>query len=593
MAKRHNKNRIKPLVAAVSCVCLSISQGVLARGSDSPVEFLGGSVTLDGIYKAYDGQNPTAGKDKTQTDGGLSTFLNFGFTGLGFAGDFSLNAMPKSSDSDFKYKYGDRLNDGSGGKKVEIYNFSATHIGEKGDINLFYHVPRYHWGYEGDHFGLMYETTNMADQDIWNEKAPAGAEFVGRGELDGLKVVAGKQIYWGAEPMVMAKYQFGEKDQYSILASREVGDKRKAAKLSAQGEFELGDSTEARLGVLYSGNQFKNDAYDYLDKGVIYSDEVESKDMLAVRGRLTHDLSGGVQPYVALDYAGLVADAGEHQELWDTNMPYSSKGNKAQVELGAQLTRGNFLLVPRLMARENLIDANPNITNGVGFGPRSGINGDSDPFTVGNNRAVRAAELYLTYDPTPGTYFYEWDNYLKEDAPVAFNVGLTHINFKGRSDASTFFTEDGTAFNDFGRAPEVVNMLSSRVMLNPTDDIRVRLEIDGGLQQPLIGDTATGAGKEVNKFWSLEGAVVHNSQNVYSFKYAKDAFGEYDFQREFGIRYPKQIELGYERLLDTSASPSKYGVKAFYRTLDENSTEYLNGANDSMVEVKAYFTYSF
>jgi hypothetical protein len=39
-----------------------------------------------------------------------------------------------------------------------------------------------------------------------------------------------------------------------------------------------------------------------------------------------------------------------------------------------------------------------------------------DPFAVRGNRETVAGELLLTYDPTPGTWMYDWDNDMTEDA---------------------------------------------------------------------------------------------------------------------------------------------------------------------------------
>ena len=61
-------------------------------------------------------------------------------------------------------------------------------------------MPRYHWHYEGDYFGLMKEATSIEDSDDFNDKAPIGVELIGKRQFDGLKIVGGKEIYWGAQP---------------------------------------------------------------------------------------------------------------------------------------------------------------------------------------------------------------------------------------------------------------------------------------------------------------------------------------------------------------------------------------------------------
>ena len=46
-----------------------------------------------------------------------------------------------------------------GNERVEIYDFNAKYTGKKVDVEAFYHTPRFHWGYEGDFFGLVHEAT--------------------------------------------------------------------------------------------------------------------------------------------------------------------------------------------------------------------------------------------------------------------------------------------------------------------------------------------------------------------------------------------------------------------------------------------------
>jgi hypothetical protein len=48
----------------------------------------------------------------------------------------------------------------------------------------------------------------------------------------------------------------------------------------------------------------------------------------------------------------------------------------------------------------------------------------SSPFAVRGNRETVAGELLLTYDPTPGTWMYDWDNDMTEDAKFAVSTGF-------------------------------------------------------------------------------------------------------------------------------------------------------------------------
>ena len=567
--------------AATFFAATTLSTYAIARGPDLPMELLGGSFTVDGIIKEG---------TEHQRDTGNSLFLDLGLTGLGFAGEMTLNAMNKSSDSDIYFKYGDRLEaleQPNGGEDVEVYSFTASHIGDEYDINFFYHVPRYHWGVEGDAFGLIRETTNMADQDIWNEKAPAGAEFVGKGSLDGLKVVGGKEIYWGAEPMVIAKYQFGDKKQYSFIASSETTDGylnefTNVRQFSLQGEFGLSETSRLDIGILRSGMEKEGQTFLYVDGSNVLSDTIESLDAYALKARVTEKLSGGVTAYAEFNHAGLVADAGEHQEIWTTGLPYSELGNKRTFELGGEIIRGSWMFKPRAFARRNLIDSlSPSAQASVGKKVTRSITTPEtilvSPFSVTSNREADALELFATYDTTPDTYFYEWDNYLKENAPIAFNIGLTHIDFTGKTDSNIMNFDTG-AFPDAGRGAEKVTKVEGRLVLNPSESIRSNMNFAFGKKQPVFSDVV------VDNFASVAGTVVHATKNIYQFKLARDAYGEYDFQEEQGVAYPLQVVLGYERIVGLGDGDSRIGVKGTKRTND--------GAADES-EVRAYFTYSF
>ena len=570
-------------VIAVSVGCLPLAH---ARGPDLPVEFLGGRLKVEGVLVGYDEQNPTAGENKIESDGGQQVFLDFGLNAGGFAGEFTINAIHKMADSAFKFRYGDKVNDGTR-HKSELYSFQASRLGDKADVHLFHHVPRYHWGYEGDFFGLLKEATDMDDMDVFNGEAPSGVEVVGKGNLDGLKVVAGKEIYWGADQMMIGKYQFGSRDQYAVLAETDLSKDISKKRLSVQGEFDLGTGSVLRAGVLSSGSEKIGDSFNFDKDGIVYEDAVKSKDALALRLRLEEELGGSTDFYTELNYAGLVANGGERQEIWDSNMPYSELGNKKTFEVGARIQNGSLMLSPRLFIRKNLIDPMSSDAQDAGF-KRYETNA---PFSVVDNRETNAAEIYLTYDPTPGTFFYEWDNYLKEDAPFAFNLGITKIEYPHKADARTIVGAQGP-FQDNGRPPEELIRYSSRLVANPTETIKVTADIEAGHQQPIESNVG------LSRFSSVESTVVHNARNVYTATYANDAYGEYDWYRNFGTSYPRQVSLGYERLIGDLGAPSRLGIKGYKRNLNAESGDEYDDAgqtfrNRHMYEVQVYYVYAF
>lgn len=532
-------------------------------------------------------------------------------------GSFTVNVTPTAFESDFEKRYGDRVKDTgltNGGDKIELYDFEVSYRTEGYDLLGFYHVPRYHWGDKGDFFGLLKETTDMAGQDIWNSKAPYGVEFIGKkGWMDGLTVLAGPEIYWGANPKGMIKYQFGKDKRYSFIHSEDFSEQdassdgettgSKSRQTTLQAKFQPRPGMEFRVGGLISGTHKIGDKYDRLDGDDVVEAEVKWKDTLAYKAKLTWDAAPNVRAYTAISEAGIVADGGDPVREEATQLPYSGLGNKREFEVGMKVTNGNFSIVPRLFYRENIVDANDmaqaSRTDGNLFYP--GIdtrNTNDDPFAVLGNRAAKSAEIYLTYDPTPETYFYDWDNDVRENAKFAFNIGLTATRFSTGTDSSLYYNGDIEALASSGDSlsADDVWLLKSKMVFNPKPGYKAVVNLEAGKQQPSMKFANENA--DANEYYSMQGKFILNNQHIFSATYKKDAWGSYDYQRDFNIRYPDQIELAYTHLLNkgkTESTSSKVGVKALYRTLDESSEDdyYQDGLHDDMLEIQTFFEYNF
>ena len=446
----------------------------------------------------------------------------------------------------------------------------------------------------------------MAGQDIWNAKAPSGIEFVGKKSLDGLNLVGGKEVYWGANPKAILKYQFGKDKQYTFMHAEDFkqagagssGNTEAAAVLSRQttlqGKFDFGSKGKLEVGGIVSGTNKRGETYFYEKGGVPYSKEVKLKDTLGFKAKYSFDVGQKTKAYIATNHAGIVADSGDILTDFGTELPYSSGGNKREYEVGARYTTGPYTLYPRLLYRENIIDANPSDSLLPRIDVRSTL---TDPFAVLGNREAKSAELYFTYDPTPGTFFYEWDNDVREDAPFAFNVGLTATSYGSATDASTAFEEDfggfDYAFAD-GLAAEDVWLLKSRMVFNNNNNLNTILNLETGKQQPSKDPEG-----ETKVHYAIEGKFIYKKEHIFSAKFVKNGFGPYDFQRDFGQRFPEQYELQYVKLLNKGLSEkksSKVGIKALYRTFDESSkpdaadTQF---EDDEQFEVRAFYEYRF
>jgi hypothetical protein len=89
--------------------------------------------------------------------------------------------------------------------RVQIYNASYTWNAKHFDLKGFYRTGHYHWGYEGDFFGLYPEANYGPNLDIYNGEI-SGFEMDGKKFLNGFKAAFGPQLWWGANPALLLKY---------------------------------------------------------------------------------------------------------------------------------------------------------------------------------------------------------------------------------------------------------------------------------------------------------------------------------------------------------------------------------------------------
>ncbi len=619
-----------------------IRQLKIEKREDDKFRLAGGSFEGEMFLQGLDSDIDEDGENGLTFEDGQMLFLDFDFQPTKrIRGDFSINLLANVADSRFEQRYQDRGRsytvevletevgsvDDTGtvritreeldiddNERIEIYDFQATYEDNDFDLNFFYHVPRYHWGYEGDFYGLLRETTDLTGengQDIWNAKAPYGVEYVGKTDLYGLKVVAGPEVYWGANPKIIAKYQFGDRYQYAVVASEDLARRDDSSsateatsvqtrELTFYAKNRLSDNSTLEWGGIAANGQKHGDEYDRLEGGEIRVDKIETEDMLGVKGKWTYSGFDGAETYVSLNYAGLVADGGNPLREWGTELPLTELGNKKEIEAGVRFDMAPYTIYPRVLYRENIVDANDEnidpVTSGTILSPGlDARNTDEDPFAVLDNREATSAEIFFTYDTTPSSWFYHWNADLIEDAPLAFNIGLTATSYGTGTDSYLFFFEEGGTNLPFGAGleEEDVWMLKSKWIVNPNRALRYIADVHLGKKQ------STGQpDEETVEFFGLSGKVVVDKKHIWEGSVKVDDFGPYDFQRQFNIVYPLQLKFEYARLLDAildEDKSSKIGVKFLYRELDEDSPEdiYLDGENEYEFELQTYFKLAF
>ncbi len=618
------------------------------KKEEQKFQMVGGSVRGEILVQGFDAEISEDGEDGLTFDDGLMANFDFAFQPTDkISGEFTVNLLANVAESDFEFRYGDRglpytievvetidAPSGTSGtvvtlnpereiddnERIEIYDFEATYTTANYDLDFFYHTPRYHWYYEGDFFGLLAETTDMAEQDIWNQKAPYGFEYTGKKDTYGLKILAGPEIYWGANPRAMVKYEFGggaradgTGQKYAVVFAEDIAQRdtatgsseatvRQSRQATIYGRYGFDNGSKLELGAMIAGTEKDGDQYDRIEGGDIVVDEVELEDTLAFKARYEFDL-GPAETFVQLQHSGLVADSVAVIDDLESEVPTSELGNKQVVEAGMRFISIPHMFYPRAFYRNNLVDANPSIAAATGGGGLSpGIdprNRDDDPFAVLGNREVAAAELVYTYDTTFGTWFYDWDIDMKEDAPFAFNISLTYEDYKEVTDANLFFFEPAGANLPFatGLTAEELWLLKSKMIFNTRPGLRTIVNVYTGEKQS-TGAPSNAAGDPFDtvEFFSIDGKMVVDNKHIYEAYIKVDDFGPYDFQEQFNIVFPLQLKFEYARLLDMAGEDeaSKWGVAAFYRELDELSgPDYDNGENDYMLEVQTYFELKF
>ena len=619
-----------------------------AEEAKGGLRMTGGRLQGEMVFRGTEKSVTQDGEQGVDFSDGQMAFIDFEFQPTDkISGQFTINALANVADKrNIEFTYGDRglpltivadvaqrsldgefsvseqpivFNDR---ERVEIYDFNATYEGEKFDIEAFYHTSRFHWGYEGDHFGLLRESTDIIGSDIWNAKAPEGIEIIGKeGAWDGLTLLFGPEVYWGANPKAMLKYDFRfanwdwtfiHSEDFARLdegASATQATDRQSRQTTLTAEREFGGGLKLELGGIISAPERIDEGFDRIDaSGNIFFDEIDFEDTLGFRAKVEFPFLG-TQSYVLANTAGLVANAGQHHRTFGvmdpSALPNSGFGNKNEVEAGLIWASGDWMVMPRVLYRDNHVSSNPIIDPSIsGAVLRPGINPrdtDGDPFAVLGNREARSGEVYLTYDPTGGTQFYAWDNDWSEDAELAFNIGATYTEYPYATDAYLIFLPEFGTNASFGQGlpAEEVWTIKSRIVMNPSPTARYIFRLEHASQQST--GNPVGGTRDFSKFiWKAE----WNRKHVFEGHFMKDAWGPYDFYQQLNFTFPEQYRLDYSIRLGSSGflgdavaenNATRIGIRGIYRTVDENSPpdEFLDGTNDSTFMTVIYFTYQF
>ncbi|MEO0899457.1 MAG: glycoside hydrolase family 2 TIM barrel-domain containing protein [Bacteroidota bacterium] len=467
--------------------------------------------------------------------------------------------------------------------KAHQMNFAwnNTHF----DLNGFYRTGHYHWGYEGDFFGLYPEANYGPNIDTYNGNAPFGFEFTGKKELDGLKAAFGPELWWGANPAVLVKYSkklagfdltgiyHEDLDRPAPAVSSFAVPMPVTRRVTLHVKRNFG-KLGLELGGIWGGSPLIGRKFQLAQEQDgemrVFEDEITMDDTWGGKARLTY-FFGPIKWYASGAAQGLVANGGaDNTQLYTGwRLKDSGSGNQFNFLTGFALAVGNLQIAPNFLWQQPIVG--PMAADGPAPGrPRNILD---DPFAVRANREQIAGELLLTYDPTPGTWMYEWDNDMAEDAKFAVSAGFVYRHLPTIQDAAIGIFADGrTLFAFPGSAPAAdLWEVNARIVSKITPEFGIIANLLGGTTQargsdPRLVERFGGDVRMIYKKWKLTSMVKVND------------WGPFDYHRDFGLTYPMQVMFD----LSTSAGRqtwfdlpnTRLGIQFTYRTLDEFSPRY-------------------
>ncbi|WP_299104265.1 glycoside hydrolase family 2 TIM barrel-domain containing protein [uncultured Tenacibaculum sp.] len=479
--------------------------------------------------------------------------------------------------------------------KVNVYNASFEWNAQDFNLRGFYRTGHYHWGYEGDFFGLYPEANYGPNLDIYGGEI-LGVEIDGKRALKGLKVAAGPQLWWGANPTMLFKYTKNiagvdvtgiyHRDVNTDLEFDQTGRRvlnnnqvrsgvippwpTERATLVVEKKF---GNIGVTLGGIWAGSPLNGSSFQDVrgtsGNYIVYTDKINSDDNWGGKAKVTYQ-KGRLNWYAQGSIMGLVANGGADQTQTFTGWKLrdNGSGNQTNFLSGFTYSFGDFQVAPNFLWQKPIVDAMPNDVTGPGR-LRNVID---DPFVVRANRETTAGEILFTYDPTPGTWMYQWDNDRKEDAKFAMNLGFVYRHLPTTQDAHIGFLADRSffAFNNSAPAEDLWEV-HSRVVSKISPDFGLVANIYAGNGQ------ANGDSQRTIDRFGTDVRVIYKKMKITGAVKVND-WGPFDYHRDFNLTFPLQLMLDFSTSVgkqDWFILPStKIGIRGTWRSLDEFSPRY-------------------
>lgn len=484
-------------------------------------------------------------------------------------------------------------------ERVRLYQAGVTWDTPSFRLSAYHRVGHFHWGYEGDFFGLYREAYYGSAIDVYDADVPSGFEFEGKQALDGLALAFGPQVYWGANPTAIGRYSFDTGPvRWTVMHQEDIAEQEDATTSRAipqpkDRKTTLGLTTRAgpvkiELGGVWAGSPRVGESFQavvpaapgesYAGSGWhVLEDQVRWYDTLGGKGRVSLEV-GRVHTYVLGTWRGLVADTGPDPTTTFTGWSLRDHGvgNVMEGLAGVAVDVGPLQIAPNFLIQRPLVGPLPNVdatldtTTGwytPALTPRNIVD---DPFTVGENRETIAGELLLVFDPTPGTWFWAWDTAPQEDAPFAAALDVVYRHQPTSRDATIGFLADGTQFA-FSAAPAAADVWDAtlRVIAAPGREVRVLANLYVGQSQ------STGEDSRLVFRYGAETVLWYRATALGLTGRVGD-YGPYDYYRTFNLTYPLQGQVELSTGLTGLRLPfpgTRVGVRVKGRTFDEHSPD--------------------
>ncbi|MFN5168494.1 MAG: glycoside hydrolase family 2 TIM barrel-domain containing protein [Cyclobacteriaceae bacterium] len=460
------------------------------------------------------------------------------------------------------------------------------------DLQGFYRTGHYHWGYEGDFFGLYPEANYGPNIDIYNGLAPQGMEISGKKSIKGLKVAFGRELWWGANPAVLVKYSrevgkmnvtgifHKDLDDPGVAITSIAVPQPRTTRLTFQLSRKFFDKLKIEAGGIWGGQPLVGREFQIVrgQEGnyETFVDKVQATDTWGGKLKLTF-ASGRFNWYAQAAAMGLVANGGYDNTITFTGwrLKDSGSGNQNNILTGFTYTLGKWQVAPNFLWQKPLVDPIP-----LDAPPPARLrNILADPFVVRANRETIGGELLLNYDPTPATFMYEWDNDRAEDARFAMSAGFVYRHLPTSQDAAVVFPGTGRVPTAAAGAPPALDLWEVNTRLVS------KLGPNLGIIANLYGGNGQGNGPDPRTVERIGGDIRVIYKRVKLATHLKfNDWGPFDYHRDFNLTFPVQFMAD---LSTTVGKPDWYilpstsiGMQFIWRSLNEFSPRYLPNAKE-------------